>query len=140
MTLTDFAKYLPDGGWILLILYFLYKEVWPLITNKLIPAKMKTLEEQRLQRVAELDDERSFRREVELDRSKTLIAISDAIQKLSVSMAQTNERIATILTNQQMILNQQNATFAVLTDAIGDMKEAAAKRRKGDTGQLPPRE
>ncbi|MBL0320762.1 MAG: hypothetical protein IPP74_15915 [Alphaproteobacteria bacterium] len=90
------------------------------------------MEYQRQERQTELEQERQFHRELELERSKTLSTISAAIQNLSVSMAQTNERIAAILTNQQLIISQQNATFGVLTDAVGDMKAAASRRRGGD--------
>jgi hypothetical protein len=137
MNFEAFKQVIADGGWIIFFIYFLYKEVWPLITNKLIPASMKSIEAQRLQRVSELEDERLFRRELEIERAKTLETISKAIQDLSVSMAQTNERIASLLANQQLIIAQQNATFGVLTDAIGDMKEAAAGRRKGDAPYIP---
>jgi hypothetical protein len=132
MDFTQFAKYINDGGWGLLALYFLYKEVWPLLSNKIIPASMKNLETQRLERASELENERLFRRDMETERAKTLAEISTAIKQLSVSMAQTNERIASLLANQQLIISQQQSTFGVLTDAIGDMKEAAARRRTGD--------
>lgn len=135
MTIEQIALAVKEGGWIILIVYFLYKEVWPLLSNKIIPASMKNMEAQRLERVAELESDRVFRREMELERAKTLAAISQAIHDLSISMAQTNERIAALLANQQLIITQQNSTFGVLTDAIGDMKEATARRRTGD---LPP--
>jgi uncharacterized coiled-coil protein SlyX len=128
MTLDDIEKIIAEGGWIILVVYFLYKEVWPLITGKLIPASMKKAEADRLERVLDLEDERQFRREMEQERSKTLAAISQAISNLSVSMTQTNERIAAILTNQQLIISQQTATFGVLTEAVGDMKAATARR------------
>jgi hypothetical protein len=132
MSWPEFYQAVKDGGWIILVVYFVYKELWPLITNKLIPASMRTMESQRLERAAELESERLFRREMDQDRSKTLAAISEAIGKLSVSMAQTNERIATLLANQQLIISQQSATFGILSDAIGDMKAATARRRSGD--------
>ena len=135
MTLESIEKIIAEGGWIILVVYFLYKEVWPLITNKLIPASMKNAEVERLARVSDLEDERKFRREMEQERSKTLAAISTAISNLSVSMTQTNERIAAILTNQQLIISQQTATFGVLTEAVGDMKAATARR---STDYLPP--
>ena len=132
MTIDQITLLVKEGGWIILVVYFLYKEVWPLITGKLIPASMKNMEAQRLERVSELESERQFRHEMEQDRSRTLTAISQAISNLSVSMAQTNERIASILTNQQLIISQQTATFGVLTEAIGDMKAATARRRADD--------
>jgi hypothetical protein len=136
MNYADFVQTIQDGGWLILIVYFLYKEVWPLISNKIIPAQIKNMEAQRMERVNELENDRAFHREMETQRAQMLDKISQAIQELSIAMAQTNERIATLLANQQLILTQQNATFGVLTDAIGDMKEAAARRRKGDTGEL----
>ena len=135
MNWSDFTQAVQDGGWVVLIIYFLYKEVWPIIANKIIPASIKSLEAQRVERFNELENDRSFHREMETERAKTLQAISEAIQNLSVAMTQTNERIASLLANQQLIIAQQNATFGVLTDAIGDMKEAAAKRRSGDYDQ-----
>ena len=138
MTIEQITLLVKEGGWIVLVVYFLYKEVWPLITGKLIPASLKNMEAQRIDRVDELKEEREFRHEIERQRLQSAQDTEKAIQALAVAMTQTNERIAMILTNQQLIINQQQATFSVMTDAIGDMKEAAAKRRKGDTGQLSP--
>ena len=138
MTIEQITLLVKEGGWIVLVVYFLYKEVWPLITGKLIPASLKNMEAQRIDRVDELKEEREFRHEIERQRLQSAQDTEKAIQALAVAMTQTNERIAMILTNQQLIINQQQATFSVMTDAIGDMKEAAAKRRKGDTGDLPP--
>lgn len=138
MTIEEITLLVKEGGWIVLVVYFLYKEVWPLITGKLIPASLKNLEAQRIDRVDELKEEREFRHEIERQRLLSAQTTEKAIQALAVAMTQTNERIAMILTNQQLIINQQQATFSVMTDAIGDMKEATAKRRKGDTGDLPP--
>jgi hypothetical protein len=137
MTVEQITLLVKEGGWIVLVVYFMYKEVWPLITGKLIPASLKNLEAQRIDRVDELKEEREFRHEIERQRLQSAQTTEKAIQALAVAMTQTNERIAMILTNQQLIINQQQATFSVMTDAIGDMKEAAAKRRKGDTGDLP---
>lgn len=138
MSITDFRNMMSEGGWGILVGYFLYKELWPFITNKLVPVSMKNMESQRQEHATELEQERQFHRELELERSKTLSTISAAIQNLSVSMAQTNERIAAILTNQQLIISQQNATFGVLTDAVGDMKVASARRRGGLDWQRYP--
>ena len=137
MTVEQITLLVKEGGWIVLVVYFMYKEVWPLITGKLIPASLKNMEAQRIDRVDELKEEREFRHEIERQRLLSAQTTEKAIQALAVAMTQTNERIAMILTNQQLIINQQQASFSVMTDAIGDMKEAAAKRRKGDTGQLP---
>ena len=132
MTIEQITLLIKDGGWVILAVYFLYKEVWPLVTHKLIPASMKNMESQRMDRVLELKEEREFRHEIERQRLNASQTTEKAIQSLAVAMTQTNERIASILTNQQLIISQQTATFGVLTEAIGDMKAATARRRADD--------
>ena len=132
MDLEQITLLVKDGGWVILAVYFLYKEVWPLVTHKLIPASMKNMETQRMDRVLELKEEREFRHEIERQRLNSAQTTEKAIQALAVAMTQTNERIASILTNQQLIISQQTATFGVLTEAIGDMKAATARRRADD--------
>lgn len=132
MELDQITLLVKEGGWIVLVVYFLYKEVWPLITGKLIPASLKNLEAQRIDRVDELKEEREFRHEIERQRLNSAQTTEKAIQALAVAMTQTNERIASILTNQQLIISQQTATLGVLTEAIGDMKAATARMRVSD--------
>ena len=132
MELDQITLLVKEGGWIVLVVYFLYKEVWPLITGKLIPASLKNLEAQRIDRVDELKEEREFRHEIERQRLQSAQTTEKAIQALAVAMTQTNERIASILTNQQLIISQQTATLGVLTEAIGDMKAATARMRIDD--------
>ena len=132
MELDQITLLVKEGGWIVLVVYFLYKEVWPLITGKLIPASLKNLEAQRIDRVDELKEEREFRHEIERQRLNSAQTTEKAIQALAVAMTQTNERIASILTNQQLIISQQTATLGVLTEAIGDMKAATARMRIDD--------
>ena len=132
MELDQITLLVKEGGWIVLVVYFLYKEVWPLITGKLIPASLKNLEAQRIDRVDELKEEREFRHEIERQRLNSTQTTEKAIQALAVAMTQTNERIASILTNQQLIISQQTATLGVLTEAIGDMKAATARMRVSD--------
>jgi len=97
---------------------------------------MKNMESQRMDRVLELKEEREFRHEIERQRLNASQTTEKAIQSLAVAMTQTNERIASILTNQQLIISQQTATFGVLTEAIGDMKAATARRRADDVPDL----
>ena len=132
MELDQITLLVKEGGWIVLVVYFLYKEVWPLITGKLIPASLRNLEAQRIDRVDELKEEREFRHEIERQRLNSAQTTEKAIQALAVAMTQTNERIASILTNQQLIISQQTATLGVLTEAIGDMKAATARMRIDD--------
>ena len=132
MELDQITLLVKEGGWIVLVVYFLYKEVWPLITGKLIPASLKNLEAQRIDRVDELKEEREFRHEIERQRLNSAQTTEKAIQALAVAMTQTNERIASTLTNQQLIISQQTATLGVLTEAIGDMKAATARMRIDD--------
>ena len=132
MELDQITLLVKEGGWIVLVVYFLYKEVWPLITGKLIPASLKNLEAQRIDRVDELKEEREFRHEIERQRLNSAQTTEKAIQALAVAMTQTNERIASTLTNQQLIISQQTATLGVLTEAIGDMKAATARMRVSD--------
>ena len=132
MELDQITLLVKEGGWIVLVVYFLYKEVWPLITGKLIPASLRNLEAQRIDRVDELKEEREFRHEIERQRLNSAQTTEKAIQALAVAMTQTNERIASILTNQQLIISQQTATLGVLTEAIGDMKAATARMRVSD--------
>ena len=108
------------GGWIGLIVYFLYKDVWPVIRTKLIPNK-----------VQEWEDERAFHRGLEKERLSETKRMTDAIVNLSLFMSQTNERVANVLINQQLILSRQDATLTVLTNAVADMR-AMTGTRKGD--------
>ena len=132
MTIEQITLLIKDGGWVILAVYFLYKEVWPLITGKLIPASLKNIEAQRIDRVDELKEEREFRHDIERQRLASAQATEMSLQALALAMTQTNERIASILTNQQLIISQQTATFGVLTEAIGDMKAATARLRADD--------
>jgi hypothetical protein len=117
------------GGWLGLLIYFLYKEVWGVIKNKVIPNQLKTQEAQRLERVDELSEERAFRRSVETERLKEQQKISDAVQKLASSMMQTNSNIQSILTNQTLILTRQDTTLNVVNDAVSDMRAVTGVSR-----------
>jgi len=137
MNWPEFSNALRDGGWIFFLLFFLYKEAWPLITKKFLPAQMKAVEEQRAELAREKKEDREsklqaqreemeFRHEIERERLKSAQATSAAIQQLSTAMTQTNERMITILENQKRIQEQQLDTQQFLSDSIAAMREARA--------------
>ena|SRR5271157_21030 len=99
------------GAWVLLLVYFLYQQVWPLLANKIIPAKLHMEEK-----------EKEFLQSMEIQRNMTLKQIADAVQSMAVSNVATNERIATILSNQMRILTKQDTTQNTLTEAVADMR------------------
>jgi hypothetical protein len=105
-----------------LFIYFFYKEIWPLIAKKIIPYHLSKNESERLSRVTELQAERVFHQTIEKERLEEIKKISSAVQSLSVSMVQINERQTAILENQRLILSRQESTFTVMTDAIADMR------------------
>ena len=112
------------GPWLGLLIYFTYKEIWPLLAKKIIPAQIKNSADRRTADLNKLEEDRLFHRRIETERLNYLQEQTTAIQSLANSMTQTNERIATILSNQSLILNRQDTTFSVLTDAIADMRAA----------------
>jgi hypothetical protein len=140
------------GGWIGLLIFFLYAKVWPLIADKWFPSLMKKSEESHRQqlkqkeaeyqaRLVEIRDDIEFRRGIERERAAAAKVTSDAIQQLGVAMIQTNERIAQIMANQATILDRQNDTLSALNTAVTEMKERLARRqgyeeRKRETGPL----
>src|SRR3972149_552581 len=98
MTLDLFIEHY--GGWIGLLVYFLYKQVWPLFSKKIIPSRLK-----------EIEDERQFYRAVEKGRLEETKKISEAVQTLALSMVQTNTNIQQILSNQTLIIARQDTIF-----------------------------
>jgi L-cysteine desulfidase len=128
------------GGWIGLVMYFAYKELWPLIYSKLIPAKLKAIEDARkdmeleqLAKLKELEADHNFHREIERERLIETRKISEATQTLALSMVQTNSNIQSILTNQTLILTRQDSTLSVLNNAVSDMraKTGTESRKRG---------
>lgn len=146
MTLQEILQVVQDGGWVVLVIYFLYKEVWPLVTNKIIPATLKSVEEEKKARLNELESDRVFHREMETERAKTLNLITNAIQELSKAMAETGSMQTSILKNQEHIMRTQDETLSILNSAIRQMTEVTSERlgyekgkrehKKGDTGPL----
>ena len=110
------------------VLYVLIKDIIPFILNKFIPAKMKAAEKQRLDRVSELMSERDWQHKLETDRLAILTEISRATQNLSISMAQTNANITTILTGQDRMLTKQDAHNTSMMEAVADMRESVAAK------------
>ncbi len=135
MNWPEFSNALRDGGWLFFLLFFLYKEAWPLVTKQFLPAQMKAVEEQRAELAREKKEDREnklqvqkeemeFRHQIEQERLKSAQATSQAIQQLSIAMVQTNERMLTILENQRKIQEQQLDTQQFLSDSIAAMREA----------------
>lgn len=150
MDWAEFSTAIRDGGWIILLVYFLYKELWPLITKKVLPAQMKAVEDQRAelarekredreQRLQQQKEEAEFRHGIEQERLKSAQATSSAIQQLSIAMMQTNERIATILENQRLILSAQGNNHAFLVEAISDMRADVAHKQGLQEGKHLPK-
>lgn len=165
MSLNELWTFIHDGGgWLVLVVYFLYKEVWPLITQKILPAKMKAdqdklnaqiksadeIRQAQERQAAELREERAqqnredrkFRQEVEAQRliaaretTEAIKATNDAIQKLAQSNIQTNERLEMIMKNQTVIMDRQDDILKVLNDAITRMTETVARREGYDRGK-----
>lgn len=150
MNWSEFANAVRDGGWVVLLVYFLYKELWPLISKQFIPAQMKAVEEQRAELVREKKEDREaklqqqreeneFRHEIERERLKSAQATSLAIQQLSTAMVTTNERMLTILENQKRIQEQQLDTQQFLSDSIAAMREARAHAAGVKEGKNMPK-
>lgn len=165
MTLTEFWAFIRDGGgWLVLVVYFLYKEVWPLITTKIIPAKMKEsqdklaaqiksadeirtaqerqAQELREERAQQNREDQKFRQEVEAQRlvaaretTEAIKATNFAIQELARSNIQTNERLEQIMKNQTVIMDRQDDILKVLNEAITRMTETVARREGYDRGK-----
>jgi len=112
---TEFELFLKTyGGWLGLVLYFMYNRLWPFIAKKSIT-------------------EAEFHRQMDLRRIEAQEKIAEAVATVSNSITQTNERIATIMANQALMLNRQDATHNALLDAVSDMKATVGvNKRKGD--------
>jgi len=120
MTLGNFIELY--GGWAGLIIYFIYKEIWPLLTKKIIPSRLK-----------EIEDDRHFYQLVEKERLEETKKIAEAVQTLALSMVQTNTNIQAILTNQSLIISRQDSIYNVLNEGIADMRAVTGTRsKKGD--------
>ena len=123
------------GGWLGFALYFLYKEVWPLLSHKIIPARLKDLEEQRTLRVSELKEEREFHNMIEKERLQSQQEMTKAIQTFAQTIAEnsitTSEKLVHILANQSLILSRQDTMAAVLNEGIADMRAATGVSSKG---------
>ena len=111
----DFSKFVEVyGGWIGFLLYFMYNRLWPFITKR-------------------STGEQEFEHAMESRRVTAQEKVASAVETLAINMTQTNERIATIMTNQAMMMQKQDTTYQFLIEAVGDMKAATgADKRKGD--------
>lgn len=126
MTFKEFLDVLGSGwtGWLALFIFFLYIKVWPLVEKRIIPAQIRYAEDQRKQVSDREEEDRKFRQEIERERMESARLTQQAIQAISAAMVQTNERIATILSNQNTILDAINDTQRLLAEGIGDMRAA----------------
>lgn len=148
MTLEQFiAAY---GGWIGFVLFFLYTKLWPLVADKIIPtrlkrvndeqaAKLKQIEAEQAATIKRATDDQEFMHRIVESQLATAAKIADAVQNMALNMSQTNERMVAIKDTQTQILDRQNATLDILNDAIMDMRahtgastHTGLNRRKGD--------
>ena len=124
MPQTDINFIEQFGPWIGIAVYILMKDVIPFIVNKYLPSRIKANENGK----AEKREERTWAHNLEEERLIELRKIADSTQALSLSMMQTNERIATMMTNQQRILGKQDEHHNAMMDAVIDMREEVARR------------
>lgn len=165
MTLTELWTFIKDGGgWVAFIVFFLYEKVWPLIADKIIPAKLKESQDKlsaqidqaeegrnamiqmtqdlREERAQQYREDQKFRQEIERDRlaaaketTEAIKATNMAIQELARSNIQTNERLEQIMRNQTVIMDRQDDILKTLNDAINRMTETVARREGYDKGK-----
>jgi hypothetical protein len=128
--MTDWQMFVEQfGPWVGLFVYVILKDAIPFATRRWLPSKIQQIEDER--RLAEEDVE--WRRRVEGERLTELKEIASATRALSISMTQTNERIATIMSNQNTIMSKQDLHHDGMMDAIGDMRAAVARREGEDS-------
>lgn len=113
------------GPWFAIVLYIIVKDAIPFLTGKYLPSKIKEAEDIRADKQADAD----WRKRMEEERLAELKEIATSTRTLTVSMAQTGERIATIMTNQQRIITNQSEHHNMMMEAVSDMREEVAERR-----------
>ncbi len=111
------------GGWIGFALVFLYFKVWPLIADKLIPAKIKEGEE----RAAAIEDERKWLRQMFAEQVEALQAIKTNLVQINADNTAIREQGGTIVGNQQTIIQKQDMHHNEMLKAVGKMDERVAR-------------
>lgn len=119
------------GPWIGLGVYVFVKDVLPFITSKWLPSKLKEVE--RKAKLQKDDDE--WRKRMEEERLEELKGIATSTRALTLNMTQTNERIATMMSNQQTIIMKQDTHHNTMMEAISDMREVVALRQGEEKGK-----
>ena len=107
------------GGWLALLLYFLYNKFWPLMEKQIVPSKlaanMNILE---------------FEQQLELRRQETNEKIAESLQEYAIGMTTTNERIEHILQNQTEMMEQHRQMYELVSDGLTDMRAVTGKQRR----------
>jgi hypothetical protein len=123
------------------ILYILLKDVIPFIVVKFLPAQLKAAEDERQAKIKQEEEDREWRSTNEREHLAAINRIAESTQMLTLNMTQTNERIGTMMVNQQAIMSKQDTTQNFLMKAVADMRETVAaetgkRTKKMKTGPL----
>ena len=125
------------GGWIALLLFFLYKQVWPLVATKLIPDRLQKEKDLLEARIKSEQNDKEFYRSLQTRQADAMDKLTVAIQTIVINIAETNANIANILANQSLILHRIDKTHDLVSGGITDMKATiGANRRKNDADSM----
>lgn len=123
------------GIWLGFGLYIFFKDIWPLIFKKLIPARIKAAENERVAKIKELEDLRSWQRKMDAERVIELRNIASATQSMNLNLVRVNVEIANlkdssanIVDNQRTIMEKQDIHHNATMQAVSDMRAVVAKR------------
>lgn len=108
-------------GWVGFLGYFIYREVWPFVSSKVWPEKVKQAKAER-DRIAKLE-ERQLDAE---DRQVTAIeAMGQSVHEMTVAIATNNERLSTLIAGHAIHAQETTQSIALMRERTGPTRERA---------------
>lgn len=112
-----FETVLQQYGWLGFVLYFVAREVFPFLRDRVYPQKVKQQEDERKRLLAL--EERAAKNEERL--TMAVETMSQSVSNMALAITTNNERLSQVITNQL-----EHSRFT--QDAIIDMRKMTAKK------------
>lgn len=113
-----FETVLQQYGWVGFVLYFVAREVFPFLRDRVYPHKVKQQDEERKRLIA-LED-RAAKNEERL--TTAVETMSQSVSNMALAITTSNERLSQVIANQL-----EHARFT--QDAIIDMRKVTAVKK-----------
>lgn len=117
--MTELAAAWDKWGWLGFAIYVLLVQIWPWARDRVYPDKIKTKVAER-ERLIKLEER----------QARCFEATTNAVEELVKSSIQTNERLASIITEQNAHQQEFSAHHTAMMNSLALLRERAARKGK----------